>query len=188
MDPGIWPAIKGCPSLNDKNSFYQPVNWVWQIKPHLTSPTLGCIMFWWKTRLVWMQKLYAPSDAYAKTWISKSFTPINLPYKLGNIILPQPSKLKNYLTPLRLKLIDKNRSQEVLNKYTFWNRQLNETRNGLLSSGESYNGVIRLNRSNNSVFLYLKIYWKRQVFDLIRASWNWMKPETLCHQTSSSKF
>ena len=37
------------------------------------------------------------------------------------------------------------------------------------------NGVIILNRSNNSVFLYLKIYWNRQVFDLIRASriqWN----------------
>ena len=77
-----------------------------------------------------MQKLYAPSDAYAKTWISKSFAPINLPYKLGNIILPQPSKLKNYLTPLLLKLIDKNRSQEFLNKYTCWNRQLTETRNG----------------------------------------------------------
>lgn len=75
-----------------------------------------------------MQKLYAPSDAYAKTWISKSFAPINLPYKLGNIILPQPSKLKNY--PLLLKLIDKNRSQEFLNKYTCWNRQLTETRNG----------------------------------------------------------
>ena len=51
-----------------------------------------------------------------------------------------------------------------------------------------YHGVIILNRSNNSVFLYLKIYWNRQVFDLIRASGIWMKPETLRHQASSSKF
>ena len=49
-------------------------------------------------------------------------------------------------------------------------------------------GDIILNRSNNSVFLLLKIYWNRQVFDLIRASGIWMKPETLCHQASSSKF
>ena len=39
--------------------------------------------------------------------------------------------------------------------------------------------VIILNTSNNSVFLYLKIYWNRQVFDLIRASGIRMKPETL---------
>ena len=31
-------------------------------------------------------------------------------------------------------------------------------------------GVIILNRGNNSMFLHLKIYWNRQVFDLIRAS------------------
>ena len=31
-------------------------------------------------------------------------------------------------------------------------------------------GVIILKRSNNSKFLYLKIYWNRQVFDLICAS------------------
>ena len=49
-------------------------------------------------------------------------------------------------------------------------------------------GVIILNRSNNSVFPYLKIYWNRQVFDLIRASGIWMKPETLRHQASFSKF
>ena len=46
-------------------------------------------------------------------------------------------------------------------------------------------GVIILNRSNNSVFLYLKIYWNWQVFDLICISGIWMKPETLCHQVSS---
>ena len=40
-------------------------------------------------------------------------------------------------------------------------------------------GVIILNRSNNSLCLYLKIYWNRQVFDLIRASGIWKKPETL---------
>ena len=51
-----------------------------------------------------------------------------------------------------------------------------------------YHGVIILNRSNNSMFLYLKIYWNQQVFDLIRASGIWMKPETLRHQASSSKF
>ena len=49
-------------------------------------------------------------------------------------------------------------------------------------------GVIILNRSNNSVLLYWKIYWNRQVFDLIRASGISMKPETLRHQASSSKF
>ena len=49
-------------------------------------------------------------------------------------------------------------------------------------------GVIILNRSNNSVFFYLKIYWNRQVSDLIRASGIWMKPETLRHQIFSSKF
>ena len=49
-------------------------------------------------------------------------------------------------------------------------------------------GVIILNKSNNSVFLYLNIYLNRQAFDLIRASGVWMKPETLCHQASFSKF
>ena len=49
-------------------------------------------------------------------------------------------------------------------------------------------GVITLNRSNNSVFLYLKIYWNRQVLDFIRFSGIWMKPEMLRHQASSSKF
>ena len=49
-------------------------------------------------------------------------------------------------------------------------------------------GVIILNRSSNFVFLYLKIYWNRQVFDLIRASGIWMKPETLRHQAYSSEF
>ena len=48
--------------------------------------------------------------------------------------------------------------------------------------------VMILNRSNNSVFLYLKIFWNRQVSDLIRASEIWMKPETLRYQVSSSKF
>ena len=48
-------------------------------------------------------------------------------------------------------------------------------------------GVMLLNRSNNSVFLYSKIYWNRQVFDLIHASGIWMKPEALRHQASSSK-
>ena len=47
--------------------------------------------------------------------------------------------------------------------------------------------VITPNRSNNSVFLYLKIYWNRQVFDLIRASGIWMKLEMLRHQAPSSK-
>ena len=44
------------------------------------------------------------------------------------------------------------------------------------------------NRSNNSVFLYLKIYWNPQDFDLILASEIWMKLETLRHQATSSKF
>ena len=51
-----------------------------------------------------------------------------------------------------------------------------------------HHGDIILNRSNNSVFLRLKIYWNRQTFDLIRASGIWVKPETLRYQASSSKF
>ena len=53
---------------------------------------------------------------------------------------------------------------------------------------QSQHGVLILNRSNKYMFLYWKIYWNQQVFDLIRASRIWMKPETLCHQASSSKF
>ena len=49
-------------------------------------------------------------------------------------------------------------------------------------------GVIILNRSNNSVFLYLKVYSNRQALDFIRFSGIWMKPEMLRHQVSSSKF
>ena len=45
-----------------------------------------------------------------------------------------------------------------------------------------------LNRSNNCVLLCLKIYWNRQVFDLISSSGIWMKPKTLHYQVSSSKF
>ena len=48
--------------------------------------------------------------------------------------------------------------------------------------------VIILNRSNKSVFLYLKLYWNRQVSDLIRTSGISMKPETLRHQVPSSNF
>ena len=44
-----------------------------------------------------------------------------------------------------------------------------------------HDGVIILNKSNNCVFLYLKIYWNRQVFDLICTLGIWMKPETLRH-------
>ena len=47
-------------------------------------------------------------------------------------------------------------------------------------------GVIILNRSNNSVFLYLKIYWNRQVLDLTRPSGIWIKSETLRHQASEN--
>ena len=43
-------------------------------------------------------------------------------------------------------------------------------------------------QSNNSVFLCLKVYWNRQVFDLICASGIWTKSETLRHLASSSKF
>ena len=50
-----------------------------------------------------------------------------------------------------------------------------------------YHGVIILNGSNNSVFLYLKMYWNGQVFDLICASEISMKSQTLRHQASSSK-
>ena len=52
----------------------------------------------------------------------------------------------------------------------------------------SEHGVTIVKRTNNSVFLYLKIYGSRQVFDLIHASEVSMKPETLRHQASSSKF
>ena len=40
---------------------------------------------------------------------------------------------------------------------------------GCLNLCYNHGGII-LNRGNNSVFLHLKIYWNRQVFDLIRAS------------------
>ena len=52
----------------------------------------------------------------------------------------------------------------------------------------SVHGDIILNRSNNSVFLHFKIYWKQQTFDLSHASRILMKPETLRHQSSSLKF
>ena len=45
-----------------------------------------------------------------------------------------------------------------------------------------------INRSKNSVFLRLKIYRNRQVFDLIRTSGIWMKPVMLRHQDSPWKF
>ena len=63
---------------------------------------------------------------------------------------------------------------------------LNQDFESLFAS--SNHGVIIINRSNNSVLLYWKIYWNRQVFDLIRASGISMKPETLRHQASSSNF
>ena len=56
----------------------------------------------------------------------------------------------------------------------------------LLVLHPNYGDIIR-NRSNNSMFLCLKIYWNRQVFDFICASGIWMKPETLC-QVCYSKF
>ena len=43
-------------------------------------------------------------------------------------------------------------------------------------------------RSNNFMFLRLKIYWNRQVFGLIGTLEIWMKPEMLHQQASSSKF
>ena len=61
-----------------------------------------------------------------------------------------------------------------------------------ISTLDFVHGVIILNRRqlilNNSVFLYLKIYCNRQVFHLIRAPGISMKPETLRHEASSSKF
>ena len=57
-----------------------------------------------------------------------------------------------------------------------------------LNQIKSEHGDMKLNRSNNSIFLRLKIYWNRQVFDLIHASGIWMKSEKLHHQASSSKF
>ena len=84
---------------------------------------------------------------------------------------------------------------------TFWYEWYNEwqrvaTRDsewqGVVTSAISFSsnkhGVIILNRSNKSVFLYLKIYWNRQVFDLIHAWEISIKPETLRHQASSWKF
>ena len=53
---------------------------------------------------------------------------------------------------------------------------------------KSEHGEIKLKRSNNCIFLRLKIYWNRQVFDLIHASGIWMKSEKFRHQASSSKF
>ena len=43
-----------------------------------------------------------------------------------------------------------------------------------------HHGVIILNRSNNSVFLYLKTYWNRQVFDLIRDLFNFYLSKIKC--------
>ena len=48
-------------------------------------------------------------------------------------------------------------------------------------------GDIILKRSNNSVFLQMKIYRNRQAFDLIHFSDIWMKPETPRYQVSSYK-
>ena len=45
-----------------------------------------------------------------------------------------------------------------------------------------------LNRSNNSMFLCAKIYWNRQVSDLIHDSGIWINSEMSCYQASSSKF
>ena len=74
-------------------------------------------------------------------------------------------------------------------KNTFFLEQLHGCFCATLANMNNLNhGDIILNRSNNSVFLRLKIYWNRQVFDLIRTSGIWMKPETLRHQASSSKF
>ena len=56
----------------------------------------------------------------------------------------------------------------------------NNLQNVMSKLHRSIHGVIILKKSNNSVFLYLKIYWNRQVFDLIRASGIWMKPEKFC--------
>ena len=49
-------------------------------------------------------------------------------------------------------------------------------------------GDIILNRSNNSVFPCLKIFWDSQVFHLVRTSGIWMKLETLHHRAFYSKF
>ena len=45
-----------------------------------------------------------------------------------------------------------------------------------------------LNRSNNSMFLCAKIYWNRQVSDLIHDSGIWINSEMSFYQASSSKF
>ena len=73
-------------------------------------------------------------------------------------------------------------------KTTFQGVNVSFSENFVYLLNEWDHGVIILNRSNNSVLLYWKIYWNRQVFDLIRAPGISMKPETLRHQASSSKF
>ena len=101
---------------------------------------------------------------------------------------PLPSL--NHLNQLfRLEMIVNILQLVMIDLLIHWHwQELKTWQMDLILEGYFYHGVTVLNRSNNSVFLYLKIYWNRQVFCLIRSSGIWMKPKMLRHQASSSKF
>ena len=65
---------------------------------------------------------------------------------------------------------------------------MNDPLTSLTDLSSSDHEDIILNRCNNVVFLFAKIYRNRCVYDLICASEIWMKPETLRHQVPLSKF
>ena len=85
---------------------------------------------------------------------------------------------------------DSNKCSFLWNLLTFKNVYFEEYLRA--TDADTSKGVIEpwryINKSNNSVFLRLKIYWNLQAFDLICTPGIWMKPEMLRDQASSSKF
>ena len=129
----------------------------------------------WLDKLLWHK--------WSKSWVQALDTRVNILFLIW------------WLYWIQLMILDKTRSY-------LWKWELGFCTYNLISllvpscpnlvfrpqTPRSGYGIIILNRSNNSVFLYLKICWNWQVCHLIRASGISMKPKTLCHQASSSKF
>ena len=126
---------------------------------------------WWKENFVkhWKVSKYYGTDCL------KSFLLLIMLLSTTNFVKNSHIYARNAFFPL-----DKNQNSLFQKPWfcAFWKKLL------IFVYSRSYN----TKRSNNSVFLYLKIYWNQQVFDLIRASGIWMKPKTLCYQATSSKF
>ena len=114
----------------------------------------------------------------------------------GTIYREKRKNIVYFITKLRNKKRNsqsnlKNINSSVLSQHEFsFDKWINEwSIYGMIYQiKRSKHGAIILNRSNNSVFLHLKIYWNRQACDFIRASGIWMKSEMLRHQASFSKF